>query len=528
MTQQEKEKGSALPVIAAILIGVGLLFVSYSHFSRESREVRLETAVRPELERIARTIAAYVAINGELPCPADATLASTDSNYGKSDATLCKKDSSSHRRQIVPWVTLGLDNAIDPWGQFISYHVANDGKVEIGQGFSVCLAVDDDGSCTVIEDDRAFILISHGEKGRGGYSSSGTYIEVNEETSMEAANSALVAPHLHYFGLTARSQQEGGFDHVVVSRAMASLVTTPQQPDDDCIPNVFGGGLATHGDGGITLDGSPNLNNLTSYTFTTKVLNKPSWYQYDSIKSQYAASGSASDTVPIPDAPAAPSNTSTEDYRAGPWPDVNRTLTGDQAFKSLTVTSGGSLTLDSTGNMTVNVREAVTLGPHWLKAEGDVTLHAGSFSLAGGHTATFKGAGNTVLNIHGNATLGGGGILNIEGDSFLYTKDLTISGGKGISVTGGDLTIVVDGDLTIGGADAIVAAPPASALILVKGDVTLQGSASAQAYIYADGDARMTGAARLNGSLVAKSILMNGSATLNYTTNVPKGVGDCD
>ncbi len=524
MIGDTSQKGSALPVIAAILIGVGLLFVSYSHFSGSSRQTRLETSAAPELDRIADLLVTFAKVNGRLPCPADATAGD-----GVED---CPTTSTPVQRRVVPWRTLGLSEALDPWSHLIGYRPVPTATAAGGltgaapAGLTVCTTV----ACgpTERETDIAFVLISHGVAGRGAYDSGGTIV-ANPANASEQANATGNGP---YYAITRTSQSvttaADQFDHILAHRPLSDVTTTPQQPDDECIPNVFGGGLATHGDGGITLDGSPNLNNLTSYTFTTKVLNKPSWYQYDSIKSQYAASGSASDTVPIPDAPAAPSNTSTEDYRAGPWPDVNRTLTGDQAFKSLTVTSGGSLTLDSTGNMTVNVREAVTLGPHWLKAEGDVTLHAGSFSLAGGHTATFKGAGNTVLNIHGNATLGGGGILNIEGDSFLYTKDLTISGGKGISVTGGGLTIIVDGDLTIGGADAIVAAPPASALILVKGDVTLQGSASAQAYIYADGDARMTGAARLNGSLVAKSILMNGSATLNYTTNVPKGVGDCD
>lgn len=512
-----REAGTALPVVAAILVGVGLIVTGYTYLRTETRETRQETSATPNLERVADQIAAFARVNKRLPAPADA-----QSSTGIEDST------TPASRAMVPWRTLGLDGAADPWGRMISYRaytpatapnsLAN-GGVTATQGMEVCTP----SGC---ETGVGFVVFSHGLAGRGGFNSDGTLAAATTAGSREAGNVAVTGANgqqMFAWTRTSPTDTDEPFDHILEWRPLSSLIVSPGSGGQPCIPSsVFAGGLAATGNGGIELSGSVQLNNMPNNQLTTTTLGKPK-NGYDHL----TASGIAGQTIDIVDAPPAPANSSTIDYIAGNWPNTDPVFSSSQEFRRLAVTSGGSLTLNSPGTMTVNVAQAVDLGYQRMTANGDITLHAGSLTAGGGHRATFNGTGSTVLNVHGQATIHGGSSLSFVGNSYLYTEDLTINGSQGITVSGGTLVVIVHGDLDIGGNDAISAGPGAGVLILVDGNVTFRGSSSAEAYIYATGTADMTGAASLTGSLVAGTVTMGGSATINYISTAPGGVGNC-
>jgi len=253
----------------------------------------------------------------------------------------------------------------------------------------------------------------------------------------------------------------------------------PPASDLPCISNVFGGGMSSTGQGGIELNGNPDLYNMPSTTLTTVELDKPNWkFQ------EYSASGSPGETLDMPDAPA---NSSDIEYVAGQWPDVHRTLTESGDYKEMKVTSNGSLTIDSADGTTV------------------------------------------VLNVKDQFKIEGASQLIIEDDTVIYADDFEVKGSSSVVINNGSLTIILSGKLTVEGAATLNATGGASSgdlVVLAEDDVEIKGSGRTKGYIYSADKFEISGSGSVEGSIVGDEIEMKGSASLTYSDAKPNNVSE--
>jgi hypothetical protein len=97
-------------------------------------------ATRQRLAGVETAIALFVSQNQRLPCPANGTLAGTDSNAGIEQKETVSAGppiiyrcavggvSNSQQHGVVPWRALGISeqDATDGWGNRLTYRVSPD------------------------------------------------------------------------------------------------------------------------------------------------------------------------------------------------------------------------------------------------------------------------------------------------------------------------------------------------------------------------------------------------------------------
>ena len=114
-------RGFSLVELAVVLVLVGIVMTMGLKAVTSTLENAAYAETRAKLERLKTALIVFLRTNGRLPCPdnsgglasgveASACIANAVDGYG-----------------IVPWVTLGIDRdtALDGWGNFITYRVAN-------------------------------------------------------------------------------------------------------------------------------------------------------------------------------------------------------------------------------------------------------------------------------------------------------------------------------------------------------------------------------------------------------------------
>ncbi|EKV32246.1 hypothetical protein C882_3310 [Caenispirillum salinarum AK4] len=181
------EKGSVLPIMAAIVTGIGLVVAGISVFVEEEESTRLETSAHPKLERIADSLVTYYKATGALPCPADGRAGDGEPAKDASDECDANLDAEY---AVVPYVALGMADALDPWGQQISYRPHSelakspppsppleDNRFTVDDPMNVC-ADFEAASCTLVKsgaDDAAFVIFSHGRPRAGSEDGESVY-----------------------------------------------------------------------------------------------------------------------------------------------------------------------------------------------------------------------------------------------------------------------------------------------------------------------------------------------------------------
>jgi hypothetical protein len=223
-----------------LLLAAAAVFGSSLVLSLTERKGSLLGGQLLRLNAIDKALAAFVAENGRLPCPANPTNPSNHLNYGiANDGTpVGAGGACSFPTGVVPWKTLGLPPADtrDNWGYQISYRVY-DGQYGLVQpdgmnavecdatnaftggmaegattesppnAYGLCIndqhtlltsflsyggnqkgLTVSDTAAAIVASDVAYVLISHGPTGRGAYSPSGSRRPIPSDGAADLPN----------------------------------------------------------------------------------------------------------------------------------------------------------------------------------------------------------------------------------------------------------------------------------------------------------------------------------------------------
>ena len=149
--------------IVALLLG-GLLPTVGSQMEQQHR---VET--RKQLDEILQALMGYAVINGHLPYPAKATIATGAANAGITDPTVATG--------VIPWATLGIKET-DAWGRRFTYTSSNNFTASNFTLTSVGTFTINSAATggTSIATAIPAVIISHGANGLGAYSPAGIQI----------------------------------------------------------------------------------------------------------------------------------------------------------------------------------------------------------------------------------------------------------------------------------------------------------------------------------------------------------------
>ena len=161
----------------------------------------------------------------------------------------------------------------------------------------------------------------------------------------------------------------------------------------------------------------------------------------------------------------------------------------------------GQITVN--GNASINWSSYnITMGPAWIGGDLNISTNTitmgptyvvGDMTIGGASKVTLKG----TVYVTGKLTIGSG--TYVQGPYTLVGREVELSGGSSTQLNKGNVPFI----------------------IAYNGDVDIGGSAIASAVIYApNGQAYLHGTGTVYGAVVAKSVLMDGSAKVNYMTGI--------
>lgn len=197
------KKGFSLIEIALVLTIVGIMLYGTMSLYSISTEQAKVTGTNNTLDVLERALRLHFQIAGDLPCPADGSLAVTDANFGLgrewsdgataaihkclydlSEAGPPSEGATNRYIGIVPTRTLNLPDSymFDSWGNRITYVVSskctnsatwNDPATATDCADAVKLNVRDNTSASDRTTVAAYVLISHGKNGVGAWRRNG-------------------------------------------------------------------------------------------------------------------------------------------------------------------------------------------------------------------------------------------------------------------------------------------------------------------------------------------------------------------
>jgi prepilin-type N-terminal cleavage/methylation domain-containing protein len=220
--------GFTLVEMAMVLLIIGLILGGLLPTISTQQEQQRINETRKELSEIQQALIGFAVINGRLPCPAQASLASDQPNAGmetsKGNTCGCLSASGSNDTVanagasnvactntsvtgVIPWVTLGIRET-DAWDHRFTYRVATRFADQIAAGttdcapalstpplassFALCSpgvpdVVSAASGGVAVATDVPGIVVSHGKNGLGAYRSDGS--QIPGATGDEAENS---------------------------------------------------------------------------------------------------------------------------------------------------------------------------------------------------------------------------------------------------------------------------------------------------------------------------------------------------
>jgi len=248
------EAGFSLIEMGMVIAIMGALTAVLSTGASGFVENKRSDTLKVKMETVEEAIIRYAAAARRLPCPASAT-ATANAAIGVEDVSggTC---TANQNDGIVPWVTLGLprEAALDPWGRYITMRVAPELTDAGGAANSLAaattlpalLAAVDGRGLMVAEltatntlrpimrpnggaaatgatdptSGAAYVLISHGKDGLGGYTTAGRIADL--ATGNQAGNNNNTAVHANTEPYVMGSPRPG-FDDVVSAMTISQL-----------------------------------------------------------------------------------------------------------------------------------------------------------------------------------------------------------------------------------------------------------------------------------------------------------------
>ncbi len=119
-----------------------------------------------QMNDIKDALYGYTIVNGRLPCPAKASVATNAANAGLSDCTLTLG--------VIPWVTLGISET-DAWGRRFTYSASSafiTANFSLNSNGTLTVKTSATGGTNVATSIPA-IFVSHGSNGFGAYTTTG-------------------------------------------------------------------------------------------------------------------------------------------------------------------------------------------------------------------------------------------------------------------------------------------------------------------------------------------------------------------
>lgn len=190
---KDGERGFTLIEMAIVMVIAGLIMAGIMEALAFRLQQQRAAETKDRIERIQTALLEYASQNGRLPCPASRAAAIGTPEFGmQTDCTtapaagtveadsLAPPDPITGRRPkvrigAVPVKDLRLSKGhmADGWGRRFTYAVATDLASTASSYAShdgVISVTDQDGNSQIIPaDTAAFVVLSHGPDGRGGY-----------------------------------------------------------------------------------------------------------------------------------------------------------------------------------------------------------------------------------------------------------------------------------------------------------------------------------------------------------------------
>lgn len=254
-----------------IIVVLLVLLAGFALVQMQGRNISLQVSRNSEalvpMSRIQSALLEFVRLNKRLPCPAAPLL---DTGLPVPDGpTVTPPLACNNPDGTVPWAVLGLSaaDALDPWGRKISYRVVSGLKsatVTDGLDRSQCDAElvvfasppgdnspDTAGLCkkpvtvaprtlvtnltgipSLTVNDKgttisgvAYVLVSHGETGRGAYLRGGQrLLPLPPVGGAEASNAAVGSYVVSTPNTTVAPDQAAFFDDIVVYELLSNLI----------------------------------------------------------------------------------------------------------------------------------------------------------------------------------------------------------------------------------------------------------------------------------------------------------------
>ncbi len=269
-----KTRGFTLVEIAIVLVIVAMIIALFSAITTTLVSSQRRQTTTTRLAAVDAALIQFVVQNKRLPCPADGSLASADPSAGIEPVAgpLGPRDAvtgcASQTGGVVPWRALGLgeQDATDGWGRRITYRAWNlltaDNAMNMfwcdpagtgGLAGAVCnpaCTAPTLANCTppntytlnkgfqvrnvagtIIMDQpatgAAYLLISHGESGGGGYTSAGVLAPTSSTDGTEEQNNYANLSIRPYYVDSEISEIAGAthFDDVIVRTTVLNAAT---------------------------------------------------------------------------------------------------------------------------------------------------------------------------------------------------------------------------------------------------------------------------------------------------------------
>lgn len=214
-------RGFTLVEVAVVLFIIAIVISMAAAITRGVTAAQKRSLTATRMAAVDAALSQFVATQRRLPCPADGTLASTNNSVGTETARVAATGCTTNQANgVVPWRVLGLTEleATDGWDRRFTYRVFPALAADSGADMSWCdpagsepgaipRACNSSGACTstalgsctppaaflgtkglrvqnlagtlvmnpsgAVNTGAAYVVISHGESGGGGYLSSG-------------------------------------------------------------------------------------------------------------------------------------------------------------------------------------------------------------------------------------------------------------------------------------------------------------------------------------------------------------------